>query len=442
MTQPTRRARSPHDKQLRKSALMDAARDLAIEQGVREVTMVAVSARVGLHSSALRRYFDSREELLLELTEEGWAQWRDQLVDGLGDARGLTAEKVADLVSGSLEQLPLFCDLLTHVVLSLEGSVRLERARRYKTAASTAYDTMTRALVEAAAEFDHEGAQILLTSAMSCAAYLFQLSRPTPTLRELYRQEPRWAHEALRFREQLTTLLTAVARGAQHPRNPPVKAGSDGPPGEQDLVVKGRYSAPRRAEAADTTRTAILDSARELYVREGYANVTVAQIATAAGVAVQTVYGSTGGKAEILRKLLIPAVRDLSVERALESIERADNASEIVDIAAHGTRLAHEAHWPLLAALVPQCQTEPGAVAVIEAANAEYAAALAVVAARLTALGALRPGLGERKAADVLWFYIGQDAWFSLVAHQHWSFDDAERWLAGEAKRALLAAAG
>jgi hypothetical protein len=60
------------------------------------------------------------------------------------------------------------------------------------------------------------------------------------------------------------------------------------------------------------------------------------------------------------------------------------------------------------------------------------------VAARLTALGALRPGLDEGKAADVLWFYIGQDAWFSLVAHQHWSFDDAERWLAGEAKRALL----
>ena len=49
---------------------------------------------------------------------------------------------------------------------------------------------------------------------MSCGAYLFQLSRPSATLRQLYAEEPRWAHDALRFREQLTTLLTAVARGA------------------------------------------------------------------------------------------------------------------------------------------------------------------------------------------------------------------------------------
>jgi hypothetical protein len=50
---------------------------------------------------------------------------------------------------------------------------------------------------------------------MSCAAYLFQLSRPTATLRQLYAEEPRWAHDALRFREQLTALLTTVALGAR-----------------------------------------------------------------------------------------------------------------------------------------------------------------------------------------------------------------------------------
>jgi AcrR family transcriptional regulator len=213
VSQPKQRARSPHDKQLRKTALLDAARDLAIEQGVREVTLAAVTARVGLHPSAVRRYFESREELLLELAEQGWADWRDRLVTGLNDAHGLTAEQIADLVSGSLEQLPLFCDLLTHVVLSLEGAVRLERARRYKIAASAAYDAMIQALVDA--DLDRQGAQTLLTAAMSCAAYLFQLSRPSATLRQLYTEQPRWAHDALRFREQLTSLLTAVTLGAR-----------------------------------------------------------------------------------------------------------------------------------------------------------------------------------------------------------------------------------
>jgi AcrR family transcriptional regulator len=216
-TVPTnQRARSPRDKQLRKAALVDAARELASEHGVREVTLTAVSTRVGLHPSALRRYFESREELLLELAQQGWDDWCHHLVEGLGDARGLAADELADIVSRSLEQLPLFCDLLTHVVLSLEGAVRLERARRYKVAATTAYDAMTDALIGADAGLDREGARILLTAAISGAAYLFQLSRPTATLRQLYAEEPRWAHDALRFREQLTALLTTVALGARH----------------------------------------------------------------------------------------------------------------------------------------------------------------------------------------------------------------------------------
>jgi AcrR family transcriptional regulator len=212
---PKRRARSHADKALRKTALMAAARELALEHGVREVTLTAVTAHVGLHPSALRRYFESRDELLLELAELGWEDWRAELVTELGDSRGLAPAELADVVSSSLERLPLFCDLLTHVVLSLEGAVRLERARRYKLAATASYDAIIEALVGADAGLDRQGAQTLLTAAMSGAAYLFQLSRPTATLRQLYAEEPRWAHDALRFRAQLTALLAAVARGAR-----------------------------------------------------------------------------------------------------------------------------------------------------------------------------------------------------------------------------------
>lgn len=214
MSQPRQRARSDQDKEVRKTALLTAARELAVDRGVREVTLSEVTSRVGLHPSALRRYFESREELLLELAEQGWPEWRDRLVADLGGRR-LTAVGIADVVAGSLDALPLFCDLQTHVGLSLEGAVRLERARRYKTAASASFDAMTAALAEAGAGagLDAEGARTILTAAMSCAAYLFQLSRPSPTLRRLYDEVPRWAHSALRFREQLTTLLRAVALG-------------------------------------------------------------------------------------------------------------------------------------------------------------------------------------------------------------------------------------
>ncbi|MGW5723572.1 TetR family transcriptional regulator [Amycolatopsis sp. NPDC003865] len=212
MSHPRQRARSDQDKEARKEALLTAARELAADLGVREVTLTEVTNRVGLHPSALRRYFESREELLLELAEREWPEWRERLLAGLAGRR-LTAVEIADVVAGSLDALPLFCDLQTHVGLSLEGAVRLERARRYKTAASESFDAMTAALAEAGEGLDAEGARTILTAAMSCAAYLYQLSRPTPTLRRLYDEVPRWAHSALRFREQLTTLLRAVALG-------------------------------------------------------------------------------------------------------------------------------------------------------------------------------------------------------------------------------------
>jgi AcrR family transcriptional regulator len=214
VSQPKQRARSAHDKELRRTALLDAARDLAIRHGAGEVTLTAVTAQVGLHASATRRYFESREELLLELTEQGWSDWRNALLAGLGDARGIPADELAAVLSGSLVQLPLFCDLLTHVVLSLEGAVRLERARQYKLAATAAYDVMVKALVDTESGLDHQAAYTVLTAAMTVGAYLFQLSRPSATLRQLYEEEPRWAHDALRFRDQLTTMLRVVILGA------------------------------------------------------------------------------------------------------------------------------------------------------------------------------------------------------------------------------------
>jgi AcrR family transcriptional regulator len=207
------RARSQQAKDLRSANLLQAARTIAAERGVRDLTLSEVTARVGLHPSALRRYFESREELLLELAEEGWAEWSRALHSALEDRRELTAKTVAEVVSDTLDGLPLFCDLLTHVVLSLEGSARLERARQYKLSATRAFDSMATALSDAAPGLTEDAARVALTSAMSFAAYLFQLSRPTATLAALYSEEPRWAHDALRFRDQLAELLTVVMRG-------------------------------------------------------------------------------------------------------------------------------------------------------------------------------------------------------------------------------------
>jgi AcrR family transcriptional regulator len=217
-----RRARSPEDKRKRTDDLLAAARQLATERGgVRHVTLAAVTEVAGLHPSAVRRYFASKEELLLELAEQGWDAWRDALVDHLADARDLSPQAIAEAISATITSLPLFCDLLTHVPLSLEGDVDLERARRYKTNSFAAYDTIVEALTSAARQMTPQQTQDLIAVTLGLTAYLWQISHPTATLAELYTQEPRWGHAALNFEPRLTRLLKATAAGLTATDAPP-----------------------------------------------------------------------------------------------------------------------------------------------------------------------------------------------------------------------------
>jgi AcrR family transcriptional regulator len=213
-----RRARSTEDKRQRTDDLLAAARQLATERGgVRHVTLAAVTELAGLHPSAVRRYFASKEELLLELAEQGWNAWRDALVEHVADARDLSPQAIAEAISATITSLPLFCDLLTHVPLSLEGEVDLERARRYKTNSFAAYDTIVAALTSATEQMTTQQTQDLITVTLGLTANLWQLSHPTATLAELYTQEPRWGHAALNFERRLTRLLKATAAGLTAP---------------------------------------------------------------------------------------------------------------------------------------------------------------------------------------------------------------------------------
>jgi AcrR family transcriptional regulator len=198
------------------------------------------------------------------------------------------------------------------------------------------------------------------------------------------------------------------------------------------------YSSPRRQDAAAATRSAILESARRLFLAEGYAGVTVPQIAAAARVAVPTVYGSAGGKAAILKALLEPVVHDPVVGQTLAEVAKTRDPNRVIAATAAGTRDSHERHWEIAWGLLHRNLAEPAAEAVLDEAKAEYVAAMTVVAERLATLNALKEELDTAAAVDVLWFYLGRPGWQTLVGERGWDFDRAEAWLSDSARRALL----
>src|SRR5690349_12346119 len=70
-----------------------------------------------------------------------------------------------------------------------------------------------------------------------------------------------------------------------------------------DVKPRRRYDSPRRREQAAATRRQILEAARPLFERQGYAATTMAAIAAEAGVAGKTVYLAFDSKSGVLRAL-------------------------------------------------------------------------------------------------------------------------------------------
>jgi AcrR family transcriptional regulator len=207
------RARSTEDKARRSANLLAAAEEEARARGgVRFVTLAAVTERAGLHRTGVRRYYASKEELLLALAEEGWRRWSETVTERTAGCEGLPPDEAAVLLADTLAEQPVFCDLLTHVTLSLEGDVGKERARRYKTRAFAAHDALVTALTSASTL---TAAQLnaLVATALTVAGGLWQAAHPTPTLAALYEEVPEWGHAALDFAPRLRLLLRSTALG-------------------------------------------------------------------------------------------------------------------------------------------------------------------------------------------------------------------------------------
>src|SRR3979411_1632169 len=123
-TQPGfKRARTQERKQQRVDDLLDAARRLARDAGARAATPTEIATAAGVHVSAVRRYFESREEIFLRLADQGWREWAKALRRQLGAGTAVTPDGLATALADTLSERPLFCDLLAHAPLSLERAV-------------------------------------------------------------------------------------------------------------------------------------------------------------------------------------------------------------------------------------------------------------------------------------------------------------------------------
>jgi len=204
------RARRPEQKQQRREAILTAARELARESGVRDVSLGAVADAVGLAKSNISRYFGTREEIYLELLAEEWQAWARDVTDQLQHVDG-TAGAVG-VLARTLVGRRLFCDLLSHASTSLEQNVSVPAARTFKHTVHTVVAQTGAAVGRATALTDREGSE-LVAMASGLAGTLYPAANPPLALRQLYSADPVLAAARPDVLPTLVRMLTALAAG-------------------------------------------------------------------------------------------------------------------------------------------------------------------------------------------------------------------------------------
>jgi AcrR family transcriptional regulator len=209
------RARSPEHKAQRREAILAAAARLARRDGVRGVTLGDIAAEVGIHKSALLRYFETREQIFLELTARSWREWASAMTSSLGALAPGDAEAVAATLADGFVSRPLLCDLIPHTALTLERHVSLEAVRAYKHTSLGAVEAVAVASARALPSLDLSRCRELVSTVALLAGGIYQISTPPPPLAELYEAEPELGHALLDLRGRLERSALVTIRGLE-----------------------------------------------------------------------------------------------------------------------------------------------------------------------------------------------------------------------------------
>ena len=190
--------------------------------------------------------------------------------------------------------------------------------------------------------------------------------------------------------------------------------------------VKRTYRPVRRAQQAAATQAAILAAAREQFTTKGYAATSVADIAAAAGVNVDTIYASVGRKPTLMLAVidmtLASADHPLAAEQRdyVQAVLAAPTARlKLTTYAAALGRLMPRVA-PLFDALAQAARTDPECAELRDSIGARRAANMLQMTSSLRSTGELRPDLTDAEVADLLWTTNAPE-YYALAVARGWS---------------------
>jgi AcrR family transcriptional regulator len=191
--------------------------------------------------------------------------------------------------------------------------------------------------------------------------------------------------------------------------------------GRQRRAVKDkrRYDASSRWEQANRSRSRIIEAAERRFLDDGYAQTTVAAIAEDAGVSVDTIYKSFGGKPGLVRAIREQALRGarpVPAEQRSDELQTGElDPRKIIEGWGRFTMEIAPRASPILLLLRDAARTDPDLHPLLEEMDSDRLRRMTDNARRLHTAGHLRSGITVAVAADVMWTYSSPELYELLV---------------------------
>src|SRR6478672_5079970 len=184
---------------------------------------------------------------------------------------------------------------------------------------------------------------------------------------------------------------------------------------------------PVRRRDRDATRGRIVDAARDLFMEQGYARTTIADIAGAADVAPQTVYWAFGSKAGLVREIRDAWFASARTGERMGQVLAIDEPVARLDAFAGFMRNQWVTGAAALSIQRDALRVDPDAAADVVAILETRARGLFEV---VRPMGPdLKAGLTVQKAHDLLLALTLLEIYLELRSHG-WTADAYEAWLA------------
>jgi AcrR family transcriptional regulator len=206
------RARTPAQKQQRREAILRATRTLALRNGVGNVTLAAIAEEVGLAKSNVLGYFGTLDAIYRQLVNEEWRDWNTTAASRFSDSTAGPVD-IADALSLSLAQQPLFCDLLAQAVRYVEHNFSADDIHAQQLTVGPAANHLVTKIVDALPQLSEPVVIDLIIVIAILAGGLWLRANPSPALKSLYKANPAMPAAFIDFASTLQTLVRTLMEG-------------------------------------------------------------------------------------------------------------------------------------------------------------------------------------------------------------------------------------